>query len=141
MFLQHSAMQRRGLPGHSPQDFGHQPPAVCMAFFIFRKMKQETLSIKTVPVTIRVIEVSGKKMTLSVFNQIQYDFFPWDIYRHFDTNEIFIGWVQHKDDKYILFQINGQLLKEKFEFNTLSPESNKKYFDLFTGESQIYIAI
>jgi len=134
-------MQRRGLSGFMFPEYGTQPPAVCMAFFIFRKMKQETLSIKTVPVTIRVIEVSGKKMTLSVFNQIQYDFFPWDIYRHFDTNEIFIGWVQHKDDKYILFQINGQLLKEKFEFNTLSPESNKKYFDLFTGESQIYIAI
>lgn len=76
----------------------------------------EKISIQTVPVTIRVMEVGGKRMTLAVFNQIQAgDFFSEEITDE-DREKFFIGWVSHKGEKYILFHLDGNLKKDLFEF-------------------------
>lgn len=76
----------------------------------------EKISIQTVPVTIRVMEVGGKRMTLAVFNQIQNgDFFSEEIADE-DREACYIGWVSHKGEKYILFHIGGNLKKDKFEY-------------------------
>jgi len=76
----------------------------------------EKISIQTVPVTIRVMEVGGKRMTLSVFNQIQNgDFFSEEIADE-NRDACYIGWVSHKGEKYILFNVNGSLKKDKFEY-------------------------
>lgn len=73
----------------------------------------EKISIQTVPVTIRVMEVGGKRMTLAVFNQIQSgDFFSEEISDE-EREKFFIGWVSHKGEKYIVFHENGNLKKDK----------------------------
>jgi hypothetical protein len=81
----------------------------------------KTLSISTVPVTIRVIEVAGKRMTKSVFTQIQKakkDFlvdFDKDTLKYVWTGNP-IGWVaapyeELKNTKVLLFSYNGVLKK------------------------------
>lgn len=75
----------------------------------------EKISIQTVPVTIRVMEVGGKRMTLAVFNQIQADDFFGEEITDEDRESSFIGWVSHKDEKYILFHLYGNLKKDLYE--------------------------
>lgn len=78
-------------------------------------MKEDKIIISTVPVTIRVIEVGGKRMTLSVFNQIQDSFFFEDGITEDEKIKTFLGWVDHKDKKYILFHRDGTLKKDRFD--------------------------
>lgn len=53
----------------------------------------ENLSIKTIPVTIRVLEVGGKRLTLSVFKQIPHGWPPFGKSEEFDKS--FLGWVSY----------------------------------------------
>lgn len=77
-------------------------------------MKEDKIMITTVPVTIRVIEVGGKKMTVSVFTQIQRgDFFDENI-SHEERQKMFLGWVAHKGEKYIVFHCDGVLKKDMY---------------------------
>jgi hypothetical protein len=151
----------------------------------------EKIQINTVPVTIRVMEVGGKRMTLSVFNQIRNgDFFDDDTISEAERKEAFLGWVSYKGDKYVIFAISGCLKKDKYthqyvdasirralsdskdrlkhyvviygEENSLTKSEsarverltkevkddidfvdsyNKKYMELCTDESQIFISI
>lgn len=80
-------------------------------------MEYKSLEIKTVPVTIRVVEVGGKRMSLSVFKQIQDDYFFSDEY---DGVAIFLGWVDYGGNKHILFSYNGNLMKDTFEIEHVS---------------------
>lgn len=75
----------------------------------------EKITISTVPVRIRVIEVGGKRMTISVFNQIQeyYFFDPETDDEH--LRKEFLGWVSYKEKQYILFYRDGTLCKDCFE--------------------------
>jgi hypothetical protein len=76
----------------------------------------EKITISTVPVTIRVMEVGGKRLTLAVFNQIQSgDFFDEETDES-ERESSFLGWIQHKDSKYVLFHQNGSLKKDEFVY-------------------------
>lgn len=81
----------------------------------------KSLSINTVPVTIRVVEVGGKRMSLSVFKQIQEDYFFSDDY---DGAANFLGWVDYSGYKYVLFSFKGNLMKDKFEVESISRSTN-----------------
>lgn len=70
-------------------------------------MEKVQTNISTIPVTIKVIEVGNKKMTISVFNQIPQSDFFYSI--HKDT---FLGWVKYKDEQFLLFTKDGILLKD-----------------------------
>lgn len=72
------------------------------------------------------MEVGGKRLTLSVFNQIPEEWF-------FDTeisdeqrDAEFLGWVNHKG-QYILFARDGILSKEKFEFERENQTLKRRY--------------
>lgn len=70
-------------------------------------MEKVQTNISTIPVTIKVIEVGNKKMTISVFNQIPLKDFFYTIYK--DT---FLGWVSYKEEQFVLFTKDGILLKD-----------------------------
>lgn len=128
-------------------------------------MEKVQTNISTIPVTIKVIEVGNKKMTISVFNQIPLSDFFYSI--HKDT---FLGWVSYKDAQFVLFTKDGILLKdlvyeipnmvkynyqnrgrmdsEDYEYiNAVEKyEKAKKhiettYQDLLDNKNQIYIAV
>lgn len=89
-------------------------------------MKDESkeLSIKTVPVTIRVVEVGGKRMTLSVFKQIQDGYF---FNKEPDGVVAYLGWIDYSNSRYILFSDNGNLLKDKYEHLGISDSVHGKF--------------
>jgi len=133
-------------------------------------MAKENVNISTVPVTIRVIEVGNKKMTISVFNQIPEKDFSYE-----SDKDGFLGWVSYKDEKFIIFTRNNILLKHEKEYVSREISSNynevienrwtvrdldeedkeerinryniavqnlkNKYRDLLKNENQIYIAV
>jgi hypothetical protein len=128
-------------------------------------MEKVQTNISTIPVTIKVIEVGNKKMTISVFNQIPLSDFFYSI--HKDT---FLGWVSYKNEQFVLFTKDGILLKdlvyeipnmvkynyqnrgrmdsEDYEYiNAVEKyEKAKKrieitYQDLLDNKNQIYIAV
>ncbi|MDP1814009.1 MAG: hypothetical protein Q8K92_06130 [Leadbetterella sp.] len=71
-------------------------------------MAKEDITISTVPVSIRVVEVGNKKMTISVFNQI-----PVNGFLYSEQKNGFIGWISYKGTKYILYILDSILLKDK----------------------------
>lgn len=74
-------------------------------------MAKEDITISTVPVSIKVVEVGNKKMTISVFNQIPEEDFFYDKHK-----EEFIGWVNHKETKYILYIHENILVKDEVHY-------------------------
>jgi hypothetical protein len=74
-------------------------------------MAKEDITISTVPVSIKVVEVGNKKMTISVFNQIPKKLFFYD--NHKDG---FIGWVRYKETKYILYVLDNIILKDEVHY-------------------------
>lgn len=81
----------------------------------------EKIEISTVAVRIRVIEVGGKKMTISVFGQIQDDYFFDEDVSDEDRIKGYLGWVSHKEKKYVLFYRDGGLFRDEFEYNKVNP--------------------
>jgi len=96
-------------------------------------MKQDII-ISTVPVTIKVIEVGGKKMTKAVFDQIQEgewkDFFPIDNRDKFLEHN-FLGWVSTKEGHTVIYTKDGCLYKYR----------DTALYSFFTPQNQIFIAI
>jgi hypothetical protein len=87
----------------------------------------EKISIQTVPITIRVMEVGGKRMTLAVFNQIRAgDFFGEEMTDE-DRESSFIGWVSHKEERFILFHIGGYLKKDKYEYQSIDRKIKESF--------------
>jgi hypothetical protein len=110
-------------------------------------MEKQKITISTTPVTIKVIEVAGKKMTLSVFKQIPS--FEWDIkdIEDEDLNQMYLGWVSHNDRKYLLLFSDNVLYKDEYEFATvpqrirleLQTSSKYKDFDINHALYQRYL--
>lgn len=76
----------------------------------------ENLTISTLPVTIRVMEVGGKRLTLSVFKQIPEGYYFFDNeFTDEQRREQYLGWVIYSDRRYILYHRFGILLKDDFE--------------------------
>ena len=75
----------------------------------------EHLSITTIPVTIKVLEVGGKRLTLSVFRQIPEDFFFGDDISDEQRAAWYLGWVDY-NGKWLLFSRDGILVKDRFDF-------------------------
>lgn len=99
-------------------------------------MKKQEIVIQTVPVTIKVIEVGGKKMTISVFNQIPSNARFWIVSPDYILEDAFIGWVKHNGNQFILFSEFGILYKYGV------PEKVKKdYENYLQPQNQIYIGI
>ena len=87
----------------------------------------EKITISTVPVTIRVMEVGGKRMTLAVFNQIRSgDFFSEEMTDE-DRDSSFLGWVSHKEERFILFHICGHLKKDKYEYQRIDRKIKESF--------------
>lgn len=97
-------------------------------------MKKQAITISTVPVTIRVIEVGGKKMTQSVFNQIPNKNFG--MLTESEQSESYIGWVKHNGFKFILLHFEGVLARHGVL--PALEQSQQKWLD---NKNQIYIAI
>jgi hypothetical protein len=101
-------------------------------------MEKNKITITTIPVTIKVMEVGGKKLTLSVFKQIPIGAFL----QRKSEEEIkasFLGWIKYDGVKHILFHQNGILLKEHTgDYSGKVMEVFKPYL---LNENQIYIAI
>lgn len=90
-------------------------------------MEKQNIIISTMPVTIKIMEVGGKKMTMSVFKQIPHgEFFIRQagkaLYRDSTKEEreaSFLGWIKIEGSrfeppvKYFLFSIDGTLYKWK----------------------------
>lgn len=77
----------------------------------------ENLKIATIPITIRVIEVNNKKMTISVFNQIiSKDIVGSEIINDNNFEKHLLGWVSRSDnkEKALIYSINGCLYKDVF---------------------------
>lgn len=89
-------------------------------------MKKKSIQISTIPVTIKIIQVGGKKLTVSVFNQIPID----DTFYTKMSNEerlvSFIGWVE-RDSKYILYSLDGILLRFIIDKKLLNSTSDWDY--------------
>jgi len=103
----------------------------------------EKIQINTVPVTIRVMEVGGKKMTLSVFNQIQrLGFFNEDIdISEDERKEMFLGWVSYKGSKFVIFVFDGCLKKDEYTYaipNVSIKISLRKEKERLVGYIRIY---
>lgn len=109
------------------------------------------VTISTLPVTIKVIQVAGKRMTLSVFHQIPNRIFLDDeiawLYDDILAEE-YLGWVKYNGISYILFQRYGILWKHAFinevpnardRFAIL--EINRKYENYVLPENQLYISL
>lgn len=136
-------------------------------YFCFMEGKK-ALSIKTVPVEIRVLTVDGKRMTKSVFNQITSNFNGHGIVECSDRFEQFtvlvdvLGWVysgiegdasgQHKHLIYakngILYKVwfhdlmdglKGQSLVDSLECYLENISTAMK--NLFCPQNQIFISI
>ena len=93
-------------------------------------MEKNKITITTIPVTIKIMEVGGRKLTLSVFRQIPTS--------EFDENneESFLGWIKNDGFKFILFHRDGILLRMG-----VLPKLENKYNQYLLNENQIYIAI
>ncbi len=74
-------------------------------------MAKEDITINTAPVSIKVVEVGNKKMTISVFNQI-----PEKGFFYSENKDGFIGWVSYKQTKYILYILDNIFLKDKVRY-------------------------
>lgn len=99
-------------------------------------MEKNKITITTIPVTIKVVEVGGKKLTLSVFRQI-----PRSPFFHYKTEDerrnSFLGWVKHEGYKYVVFHRDGILLRDStFDSTGREMEVFKPYLK---NENQIYI--
>lgn len=128
-------------------------------------MEKVQTNISTIPITIKVIEVGNKKMTISVFNQIPFNDF------YYSYKDTFLGWVSYKEGQYVLFTKDGILLKDlvyeipnsiKYEYKRqkergrtdeddyitaideyerLKKYKEDRYKDLLNNKNQIYIAV
>jgi hypothetical protein len=96
-------------------------------------MEKNKITITTIPVTIKVMEVGGKKLTLSVFKQIPSSGFDEN------NDDSFLGWVKHDIGKFILFHRDGVLLKHGI--HPSNDDLVKRFSYYLTNENQIYIAI
>lgn len=90
-------------------------------------MEKEKIAISTLPVSVKIIEVGGKKLTVSVFNQI-----PSFGFSSQSTEEIIhLGWVKYKDEKYLLYAHKDILKKHKVRISELENwedfYENKRY--------------
>lgn len=90
-------------------------------------MEKQNIIISTVPVTIKVMEVGCKKMTMSVFKQIpEYEFYV------LENSEIrkssFLGWVCiEKYGKFFIFSLSGILYKWKIRDYAAERREDNKY--------------
>ncbi len=89
-------------------------------------MKKESIHISTVPVTIKIIQVGGKKLTASVFNQIPIDDSFYTKLNNEERLDCFIGWVE-RDSKYILYSLDGILLRFIIDKKILNSSSDWDY--------------
>jgi hypothetical protein len=101
--------------------------------------------IKTAPVNIKVVEVGGKKMTLSVFNQIPEEYY-YELYKNKDSdNIIYLGWVGIKDGrdliKYYLYSFHGILKKAKADFTIANyrDKSDAESYSKYLPENGYYL--
>ena len=72
-------------------------------------MEKEKIAISTLPISVKIVEVGGKKLTISVFNQIPSFGFP----SQSPEEIIHLGWVRYKDEKYLLYANKGILKKHR----------------------------
>lgn len=120
------------------------------------KGKTNDVTISTIPVEIKVITVGGKRLTLSVFNQIpDSDNFLLDMNEE-ERIQSYLGWVD-RDFPFVLFTVDGVLLKcslraykEENNWNWQGYQkkykiSYKKFYSFFSPflnlKNQIYISI
>lgn len=84
-------------------------------------MEKQKIEIGTLPVTIRVVEVGGKRMTKAVFNQIPESEFI-DTSDTFEPHEgtHYLGWVKVGDEKAIIFTYDNVLYK--YTYSRATPE-------------------
>lgn len=97
-------------------------------------MEKQKIEIDTLPVTIRVVEVGGKRMTKAVFNQIP----EGEFIDSFDTHEPhegthYLGWVNTGKEKAIIFTYENVLYKDSYQQASVEKVveteyiNNKKY--------------
>ncbi|WP_076596669.1 hypothetical protein [Chryseobacterium sp. RU33C] len=122
-------------------------------------MKKEVIHISTIPVTIKVIQVGEKKLSVSVFNQIPIDDAFFTKLSSDERINCFIGWVE-RETKYILYSLDGILLRFQINNELLTSSDwdykrkqyQKKYKlkhkdflleigNFLNNKNQIYIAI
>jgi len=119
-------------------------------------MEKNILNIKTLPVSIKVVEVNNKKMTISVFNQIpEVSIDKSNIIHYSNIDKYLIGWVLRDSgrEKYLLYTAKGILYKSNFfvplsdnyfEYieSTGNYNNNQDYLKeyLFNHTNQLYIA-
>lgn len=102
------------------------------------KGEQKELSIKTVPVEIRVLTVDGKRMTKSVFDQIISTRYP-DVVEFNGGKWLslvsVLGWVRGREDKHLLYHKDGVLFKSSWDrvFDSI----NKKLLSELSIEDDI----
>lgn len=106
-------------------------------------MEKQKITINTLPVTIKVIEVGGKKMTISVLKQIPYSPFLITGLGEDELNSSYLGWVKNNDEKFILFFRDNVLLKYRVpegftDYEIKKLELLEPYLERI---NQIYIAI
>ena len=78
-------------------------------------MEKQKVAINTLPITIRVVEVGGKRMTKAVFNQIpDYEFIDFNTGEPYEGMESF-GWVKVGENKSIIFVYENILYKDTYE--------------------------
>lgn len=96
-------------------------------------MESIDIKIKTATLEIKVLTVNKHKMTISVFNQI-IDSSPFCIDKNCNTifreNVEILGFVE-RDVTYLLWTLNGKLLKKRF-----SPGA-KKLSEYFKNENEL----
>lgn len=112
----------------------------------------ENISIKEVPISIKIIEINNKKMTISVFNQIpSYSEFEFRKILDGDLSKSFLGWVFREKDreKSILFIHNNSLCKVSYfiplfesSLSNIENASNSQLISnyILDNNNQIYIA-
>ena len=80
--------------------------------------QKKELSIKTVPVEIRVLTVDGKRMTKSVFDQIIPARYP-ALIEYKDNRWVLLvsalGWVRGSQNHHLLYHKEGVLFKSTWE--------------------------
>jgi len=92
-------------------------------------MEKQNITISTVPVTIRVVAVGGKKMTLSVFKQIPFAKFLETGLTFDEIEESYLGYIKYDNDCYILYY-RGNILYKSLYYRS----DYKKQIELYKYE-------
>jgi hypothetical protein len=96
-----------------------------------QNMEKQNIIISTMPVTIKIMEVGGKKMTMSVFKQIpECHFYRGDAD---SQKESFLGWVFiEKYGRFFVFSIDNILYKWKITaYSQHERENNDRLKDIY----------